>query len=756
MSSKFYPVSLETGTGLKRQAPKTTGIALLLLTVQSLGIIYSDIGTSPLYVLNGIWPASGLAPSKEDVIGGISAIIWSITLLALIKYVIISLYFGTTEGEGGTFALFQGLYPPEDIDFDCDRTLTGDSYNKTTAVKSDKYRLTKTLRWPLLVWCLFGTSLTIADGIFTPAVSVTSAVAGIAIAKPSIIADVTPISIALLVVLFIAQRFGTAKLAVLFAPIALIWFVLLFATGIYNITFYPGIFRAFDPSRAIMLFVRTGNYDLLAGVLLALTGCEAVFANLGQFNALSIRISFTGVVYPSLCLAYLGQGARLIDGGDTVLSNIFYQTIPGPTGGAIYWIVFVFAILATIIASQSMITATFSLVQQIVNLNSLPSIRLINTSETHQGQIYVPTVNWTLMALTIIVVAAFKSSTALSNAYGFSVATVMFSTSILLAIQMRYVKQLPIIVGLAYFIVYGFLDGLFWGAALKKVPEGAWVPLMIGVILMLFMTFWTWAKGLEDEFDGAHRKNLRHIIHVKEKSIEISVDAPLTMQGEHADDDIGEDDAYHVHPSKEATYYLSKAAMPSASGMIPTVEKTELARVDTCAIFHKLSKGKGVPHTFTGFLRQWPALPRVVIFLSVCVLPLPRVASEDRYVVSKARSVEGFYGVTYYLGFRDKFDVKIEEIIKHICTLEIQADPHHSSRTVDEIKRVSATATHLVPHYHVVSKPVHFGRASAVVNYIRTFLVEELYHRLAIMFPETANWLTSADEIIYVGVNAPI
>jgi KUP system potassium uptake protein len=334
------PAILENGHNAKRSAVTLHGFPLAVLTFQTLGIIYSDIGTSPLYVLNGIWPASGEVPSEEDIIGGISAIIWSLTILPLIKYVIISLHFGTHEGEGGTFALFQGLFPPEDKDFDADRTLTGDSVNKATSFgNSGSLQLKETFRWPLLFWCLFGTSLTIADGIFTPAVSVTSAVAGIAVSKPSVNSDTVPISIAILVVLFLSQRFGTAKLAFLFAPVAFVWFLILMGTGIYNITFHPGIFRAFDPSRAVMLFVRTKDYDILAGVLLALTGCEAMFANLGHFNSLSIQISFSTFVYPALVLAYLGQGARLIVDKEAVFSNIFYQTIPGPTNGPLYWLV---------------------------------------------------------------------------------------------------------------------------------------------------------------------------------------------------------------------------------------------------------------------------------------------------------------------------------------------------------------------------------------------------------------------------------
>ncbi|KAJ7643910.1 potassium transporter [Roridomyces roridus] len=709
------PSALENGVhNKKRTAVKLGGAALFLLSFQTLGIIYSDIGTSPLYVLNGIWPASGGLPSEEDIVGGISAIIWALTLIPLIKYVFISLLFGTQEGEGGSYALYQGLYPPEDHDGDLDRTLTGDSY-KVASRRSAK--ISERFRVPLLLWGLFGTALTIADGGFTPAVSVTSAIGGIAVAKPSVSKQITPISICILLVLFFAQRFGTAGLAFTFAPISFVWFLLLAGTGIYNITFHPAIFRAFDPSRAVMLFVRTGDYDILAGVLLCVTGCEAIFANLGQFNATSIRMSFTGFVYPALVLAYLGQGARLIADGEDVLDNIFYRTIPGPANGALFWIVFVFAILATVIASQAMITACFSLCQQLVNMKALPPLKLSYTSDTIQGQVYIPAVNWALMIFTIILVAAFSNLANLTNAYGFAVATVMFSTTVLLSVHMRWVKRWPAGVALAYFILWGFFDGLFWGASLKKVPLGAWVPLMVGVILMIIMCFWTWAKGLEDKFDGANRLNLRHFIHP---------DIDEKQEDEEAEEEDVDADI------KEKTYHHSLDRLEDG--------KHPLARLQTCAVFHKITRGSGVPHTFVGFVRQWPALPRVVIFLSVSVVPIARVPVEERYAITKVRTVEGFYGVTVYLGFREELDMQTGELIDKICALEEQLDPTQRSGNVGKIRAAARSTTHIAPHYHVVSKPIYCGRISVVVNWLRTYLIEDIYRRLATMFPESGNW----------------
>lgn len=751
----------EDATKTKRSSLDVRGFALLTLSFQTLGIIYSDIGTSPLYVLNGIWPASGKIPSEEDVIGGLSAIVWSLTLLPLLKYVVICLRFGTGEGEGGTFALFQGLYPPEQKDFDADRTLTGDSFKFSN--KRQGHAISHRLRWPLLACSLLGTSLTLSDGVFTPAVSVTSAVSGIAIARPSVGNDVVPISVAFLVALFLVQFRGTARLAYVFAPVTLIWLSLLGATGIVNIIRHPGIFRALDPSRAIMLFVRTRDYDLLSGVLLAVTGCEALFANLGQFNMQSIQISFTCFVYPCLILQYLGQGARLIVDGEHILTNIFYNSIPGRPNGPLFWILYVFAILATLIASQALITATFSLVQQLINMHSLPHLRMVYTSNKTQGQVYIPVVNWILMILVIIMVVAFKSSVSLTNAYGFAVATVMFTTTLLIALQIKYVKNLSVIAAVAFLLFFGFLDGLFWGASLRKVPDGAWVPLMMGLILVAFMLFWTWARGLEDSYDSSNRMNLRHVIFTERDRSELQIRRPVGLRhskdielsegddasGRGSEDLEAEDEREHATAVNPETFYiLDDAGQGSGATHRP------LARIQTCAVFHKLTVGRGAPHSFIGFLRQWPALPRVVIFLAVRVLPIAHMPPEDRYAVTKVRTIQGFYGVTYFIGYRDDFDMKIDEVVERICAIEARADPRESSVIIDEIKTVAKNYVHIVPHYHVISREVKAGRLSKIFNWVRSLLIEDIYRRFAIMFPETENWITSNDQIIRVGINA--
>ncbi|KAG8830264.1 hypothetical protein FRC18_008356 [Serendipita sp. 400] len=582
--------------------------------------------------------------------------------------------------------------------------------------------------------------------MLTPAVSVTSAVGGIALTVPRLSSNIGSISIGFLVALFLLQRFGTAKVAYLFSPVAFIWIILLLVTGIINITSYPGIFRAFDPSRAVMLFVRTKNYDLLAGVLLALTGCEAMFANLGQFNRLSIQLSFGFLVYPALIIAYLGQGAKLIIDGDAVIANVFYASIPGGAGKPLYWIVYVVSILATLVASQAIITATFSLFQQVINLRSLPPVRMRYTSDSIQGQIYIPSVNWVLCVGTIAFVLIFKDLAKMTNAYGFAVATVMFVTTTLITIQIPYVKHLPWPLAVA-------CSSWRMGATFGRCRRNG------------IHVFWSWAQGLADQFDGANRRNLRHFISeatepvlhspVTRRNLRLSPDNGLDVTVQDSIDlptpDVEEEDYVSnsgttPHPREESKLYLDTGDT-----------KVLLSRMSTMAIFYKLSSGKGVPHTFYGFLKQWPTLPRVVVFLTVRIMPVAHVEKEDRYRVTKVRSLPGFYGATYMKGYRDKFNVDVSAIVELITVLELRGVESQEDATsiVDEIITAGRSATHIVPHYHVIARRlIIFG--APIINWIRRLLIEDVYRSIAYVFPETVTWLQAADEIIHVGVTAEI
>jgi KUP system potassium uptake protein len=370
------------------------------------------------------------------------------------------------------------------------------------------------------------------------------------------------------------------------------------------------------------------------------------------------------------------------------------------------------------------------------------SLHMVHTSDKVQGQIYIPVINWLLMIATIIMVAAFRNATQLTNAYGFAVATVMFTTSVLITLQIRYVKHLPYILGIAFFLFFGFLDGLFWVASLKKVPQGAWVPLTIGIILLTLMTFWTWAKGLEDQFDCKSRRRLDGFI--------VPEDAG-SKPGESNEHDESEIVQLSALDANTNLYYVN----PPLPGSAGEAEHNALTRLPIFAIFHGISHERGVPPSFTGFIRQWPALPRFGVFLMVSVVPVAHVQDGDRYVVGRVDTLPGFYGVQQYIGFRDEPALHIDEIITKINEVETRLQHSIAGQIVNQLVECSRKPTHVVPHYTVRSKGLSMGRITPIMNYIRRVLIEEIYRRLSIMFPESETW-ARADEIIHIGVTANI
>ncbi|GAA6026040.1 hypothetical protein JCM11491_002521, partial [Sporobolomyces phaffii] len=428
--------------------------SFLGLSAVTLGVVYGDLGTSPLYTMGGIFPPAGPAPSPEDAIGAVSCILWALTIVVVLKYAVFALEFGTIEGEGGPFAVYTALYPPKETKKE-NRALT--TYTTASVHQSLSERVhffqLKFVKNALLVLALFGVGLTMADGLLTPAVSVTSAVGGIAVPFPSVSNKIVGISCAFLVLLWLLQTAGTRRIGTLFSPVMIIWFALIAVTGAINLASYPGVFRAFDPSPAVLLFVRTKNYDLLSGVVLCVTGTEALFA-LAQFSKQSIRLSWIGYVYPCLILSYLGQGARLVRDPETVVKNVFFNSIPGGSGTAYWWITWVFAILASIIASQAMITAAFSLIQQLATLGSIPPLKIVHTDDNNSHRIFVPVVNFLILVGTIGLVCGFGTNIGLS----------------------------------------------------------AWFTLTLGLVLLLLMLSWTWVKKLEDKFDALHRYRLTEVM----------------------------------------------------------------------------------------------------------------------------------------------------------------------------------------------------------------------------------------------------
>ncbi|CAG8564709.1 23805_t:CDS:10, partial [Gigaspora rosea] len=389
--SKFIKRNInEKGQHIKKGS---SALLTLSLAFKSIGIIYGDIGTSPLYVFTGIF--SDPPTNSQDVYGALSLIVWSLTIVPLIKYVFIVLR-ADDNGEGGTFALYSLLCRHSGLSVRGNENsddLTIANYDTMSIISSKEHpnfiKRSKTVQFVLLIVVLLGSSLVLSDGLLTPAISVISAVEGMEVRAPSLESGVVPISCIIIILLFLVQQFGTAKVGNCFAPIISLWFIAIACVGIWNITYYPKIFEAYNPYHAINYFIRNhaSGFTNLGGILLAITGVEALFADLGHFNHRAIQISFPCFVYIPLLLVYTGQAARLVLEPNFYVNTFWLTT---PTNPVIYWIIFILAILATIIASQAMISATFSLIYQSMKLDCFPDVKVVHTSQKVKGQIFIP------------------------------------------------------------------------------------------------------------------------------------------------------------------------------------------------------------------------------------------------------------------------------------------------------------------------------------------------------------------------------
>ncbi|KAI6695724.1 hypothetical protein NL676_023434 [Syzygium grande] len=410
---------------------------ILSLAFQSIGIVYGDIGTSPLYVYSSTF-TEGIK-HNDDILGVLALILYTITLIPLIKYVFIVLR-ATDNGDGGTFALYSlicrytrvGLIPSqqsEDQDVSNFRLeLPSNRLLRASRLKS-KLEKSRFAKFFLLFATMLGTSMVIGDGVLTPCIS-----GGIKQATSAVTEDmIVWISVAILVCLFLVQRFGTDKVGYSFAPIICVWFTCIGAIGLYNFVKYdPGVVKAINPIYIVDYFRRNKKegWISLGGIVLAITGTEALFADVGHFTVRSIQISMCTVTYPSLILAYAGQ-ASFLRKHNSLFNDPFYKSIPGP----LYWPMFVLAILAAIIASQAMISGTFSIIQQSLSLGCFPRVKIVHTSSKYEGQVYIPEINYLLMLACVAVTLGFRTTEKIGNAYGIAVVFVMTLTSAFLELN---------------------------------------------------------------------------------------------------------------------------------------------------------------------------------------------------------------------------------------------------------------------------------------------------------------------------------
>ena len=425
------------------------GRRLATLSLAAVGIVYGDIGTSPIYAIReSFMEAHGIGASTANVLGILSLIFWALIIVISIKYLALVMQ-ADNNGEGGIIALTALISPP------------GKAPSRGRS-------------WLLILAGLFGAALLWGDSMITPAISVLSAIEGLGVATPVFEPYIIPITIGILVGLFFFQRRGTAGIGAIFGPVTLVWFLTLAVLGINQLVANPAVFRAINPVYAVEFFANNGwqGFFVLGSVFLVVTGGEALYADIGHFGTRPIRLTWFGVVLPCLLLNYFGQGALVLAEPEAI-SHPFYHMAPD---WALYPLVGI-ATCATVIASQAVISGAFSLTRQAVQLGYLPRVEVVHTSEEEEGQIYLPAVNWTLMIACIGLVIGFGDSSSLAAAYGVAVTTDMVFTTILFAV-VAYTRfeWSPAIVG-AMVVGLLFVDLSFWGATLEKVPDGGWFPL---------------------------------------------------------------------------------------------------------------------------------------------------------------------------------------------------------------------------------------------------------------------------------------
>ncbi len=454
---------------MRAETRSSTPGALAGLTLAAIGVVYGDIGTSPLYALKEVFAEGRVPLNAGNILGILSLVFWTLTVVVSLKYVVLILR-ADNHGEGGLIAMLALA---------------------TQAVK-DK----PVLRTRLLLLGIFGTAIFFGDGVITPAISVLSAVEGLEVAAPALHRFVVPITLVVITALFAAQRFGTTVVGRLFGPVTLLWFGVLAVLGVVHILQHPQVLVALSPHHALGFLVNEPAvaFVALGAVVLCVTGAEALYADLGHFGCRPIRLAWFMVVMPALVLNYFGQGAMLLQHPENV-RNPFYEMAP-------QWALFPLiglATLATVIASQALITAAFSVTKQAIQLGYLPRLRVVHTSVRETGQIYVPFVNWSLYVCVVFAVVVFGSSSALAHAYGIAVTIDMTITTVMTFFVIRYAWKLPLAVCLAATGVFFVVDFVFFAANVVKVLDGGWFPLVIGGAMFGLMTTWKQGRRLLSE-----------------------------------------------------------------------------------------------------------------------------------------------------------------------------------------------------------------------------------------------------------------
>lgn len=560
----------------------------LLLVYQSFGLVFADLSISPLYVYKSTFSGSLSQYQTEDTIFGVfSLIFWTLTLFSLLKYMIIMLS-ADDNGEGGIMALYAllcrnakfSLLPNYQA---ADEELS--KYHKpgysnrdmpSTPIKRfiEKHKKAKT---GLLLVALFGACMVISVGVLTPAISVLSSIEGLKVRATNVPNSVViVIACVVLVGLFVLQHRGGHKVAFLFPPIMILWLLSIAVVGIYNvIKWNPRVYQALSPYYVYKFFWDTGKdgWTSLAGVILCVTGTEAMFADLGYFTAASLRVTFSCVIYPCLILQYMGQAAFLSKNFSTV-STSFYASIPDP----LFWPMLVLATFAAIVASLAVISGTISVVKQCHALECFPRVKVVHSRRWIHGQIYIPEINWILMILNLAVTVCFQDAKRIGNAYGIAYLTVTFVTTWLMSLIINLVWHQTLVFSLLFILFFGSIEIIFLSSTFMRMPRGEWVPFIIAAVFLVIMYAWHYGTRKKYLYDLHNKVSMRWIL----------------TQG----------------PS------LGVIKVPGI-GLI----YTELAT--------------GVPAMFSQFLTNLPAFYQVVVFVCVKTVPVPYVPHEERYLIGR-------------------------------------------------------------------------------------------------------------------------
>ncbi|CAH8357767.1 unnamed protein product [Eruca vesicaria subsp. sativa] len=576
-----------SGVSPPRNPSQVSWARNLILAYQSFGVVYGDLSTSPLYVFPNTFIGKQQHHNDEEavVFGAFSLIFWSLTLIPLLKYLFVLLN-SHDNGQGGTFALYSllcrhaklSLLPNQqaaDEELSAYKSDPPSTDSGTSSPFKRIFEKHKRLRTVLLLLVLSAAAMVIGNGVLTPAISVLSSMSGLqATERKSTEGELLLLACAILVGLFALQHCGTHRVAFMFSPIVIIWLISILFIGFYNIIHWnPKIIYAISPLYIIKFFRVTGQggWISLGGVLLSVTGTEAMFSNLGQFTSVSIRLAFAFLVYPCLVIQYMGQAAFLSKNLGSI-PNSFYSSVPDP----VFWPVVVIATLAAIVGSQAVITATFSIIKQCHALGCFPRVKIVHTSK--HGQMYIPEINWILMILTLAVTIGFRDTTLIGNAYGLACMIVMFITTFLMALVIVVVWEKSCYLAALFLGTLWIIEGAYLSAALMKVLQGGWVALVLAFIFMTAMYVWHYGTRRKYSFDLHNKVSLKWLL-----------------------------------------------------GLGPSLG---IVRVPGIGLVYS-ELATGVPAIFSHFVTNIPAFHKVVVFVCVKSVPVPHVYPEERFLVGR-------------------------------------------------------------------------------------------------------------------------